>query len=63
MYNGLITYTNLEFHYKCEAMTLHVELPESLASRIEEVYDKEGYATKSDLVRDATRRRLEELRE
>ncbi|UHQ98138.1 ribbon-helix-helix domain-containing protein (plasmid) [Natrinema zhouii] len=40
---------------------MHVELPEALAEQVEEVYSKEGYASKSDLVRDATRRRLEEL--
>jgi metal-responsive CopG/Arc/MetJ family transcriptional regulator len=44
-------------------MTLHVELPEPLASQIENVYQKEGYATKSGFVRDAARRRLDELKE
>jgi len=40
---------------------MHIELPESLASDVEEVYEEVGYASRTELVRDATRRRVEEL--
>jgi metal-responsive CopG/Arc/MetJ family transcriptional regulator len=40
---------------------MHLELPERLVSQVEEVYEEAGYASRTELVRDATRRRLEEL--
>jgi len=42
---------------------MHLELPESLAADIEEVYEEAGYASRTELVRDATRRRVESLAE
>jgi metal-responsive CopG/Arc/MetJ family transcriptional regulator len=40
---------------------MHIELPESLASDVEDVYEEAGYTSRTDLIRDATRRRIEEL--
>jgi len=42
---------------------MHLEIPESLASDIEDVYEQAGYTSRTDLIRDATRRRIEELSE
>ena len=36
-------------------------IPNSLAERIEEKYEQAGYASKTELVNDAIRRRLEDL--
>lgn len=44
-------------------MAMHLEIPDSLAADIEEVYRQAGYTSKTDLIRDATRRRIEELSE
>lgn len=40
---------------------MHFELPDALAEQVSDAYEDAGYASKSDLIRDATRRRLEEL--
>lgn len=37
------------------------QLPDSLVKRVEEVYDELGYASKTEFVNDAVRRRLEEI--
>jgi hypothetical protein len=44
-----------------EAIKMHLEIPESLASDVDEVYEEAGYTSRTDLIRDATRRRIEEL--
>lgn len=36
-------------------------IPERLSERIDEVFEKEGYASKTEFVNDAVRRRLEEV--
>lgn len=40
---------------------LHIELPEQLGEQVEETYKEAGYGSKSEFVRDAVRRRLEEV--
>lgn len=42
---------------------MHLEIPDSLAADVEEVYHQAGYASRTDFIRDATRRRIEELSE
>jgi metal-responsive CopG/Arc/MetJ family transcriptional regulator len=42
---------------------MHVELPDSLASDVEDVFEEAGYTSRTDLIRDATRRRIEQLSE
>jgi metal-responsive CopG/Arc/MetJ family transcriptional regulator len=44
-----------------EGKVMHIELPESLASDVEDVYEEAGYTSRTDLIRDATRRRIEQL--
>lgn len=40
---------------------MHIELPEALTEQIGEVYEDEGYNSRSEFVREATRRQLREL--
>lgn len=42
---------------------MHLEIPDELASDVEDVYEEAGYASRTDFIRDATRRRIDELRE
>ena len=40
---------------------MHLEIPTPLEQKVEQIYEKAGYTSKTDFVRDATRRRIEEL--
>lgn len=40
---------------------MHLEIPMPLAQEVEEIYEEAGYTSRTDFVRDATRRRIEEI--
>jgi metal-responsive CopG/Arc/MetJ family transcriptional regulator len=40
---------------------MHVKLPEQLGDMVEEVYEEQGYSSKSEFVKDSVRRRVEEI--
>jgi len=42
---------------------MQLEIPDPLAKDVEQVYHEAGYTSKTDLIRDATRRRIEDLSE
>lgn len=41
---------------------MHVKLPDELGSMVEEVYEGHGYSSKSEFVKDAVRRRVEDVK-
>jgi hypothetical protein len=56
--NGIITYLCVQ---RGDAMPWRPQIPDELESKIEKVAEPAGYQSKSELVRDAARRKVEEV--